>query len=258
MKEQTQQQKQNYKYKSGDIVKIVNTDFIDTKCPFTLGYVGQLFDYHSTSNKWVVSDINKSGRFNIDNSWWLSETHFELVEQQDQYQTRYLTHQKKKAEILKQILISRHSTRVFNENGLNQLEEDKIQELINLAIEQTASSCDRKPHKIYTITERDQKALLGGILVGGVGWAHRAPQILLICVDGEAYKAAGEINYMPYLDGGFLSCNILNLLEANNFKACFINPNIREQNKEHFNKVFLNNNDNLIYIGAIAVGKSVS
>lgn len=164
----------------------------------------------------------------------------------DKYQKRYQAHQKRKAKVLASIIKKRHSTRQFS---TDQVEPKIIKELIN-SIKDCPSSCDRQAISLMDISDRDHKALLGGILVGGVGWIHRASNILLIFADPIAYKAGDEIKFMPYLDAGvviehlYLKCSELNL------KCCFANPNIREMNQEHFKKVF----SDKIYCGCIAIG----
>jgi hypothetical protein len=168
------------------------------------------------------------------------------------HQQRYEAHQKRKAEVLKSILMERHSERIFKDEAVSY---NEVLEHIEDARDVTPSSCDRRGTHCVLITDRDEKAILSTLLVGGVGWLHRAPLIILLFGVRGAYKAPGEINYMPYLDSGFLACNIINLLTAADYKTCFVNPNIREMNKEHFNKLF-NSIDN-VFCGAIAVGREV-
>jgi len=175
--------------------------------------------------------------------------------EESKYQKRYLAHQAKKKEILIQILEERHSTRIFSDKPVNSNEVSKI---VEKCLEESPSSCDRKPQYVSFIDNRDEKALLGGLLVGGVGWVHRAPMVLLIFMYAEAYKGIGEIDYMPYLDAGFFCSNILNLLEASGYKACFINPNIREENKHFFIEKYVLNSSlsagKTVFCGAIAIG----
>jgi len=164
----------------------------------------------------------------------------------DTYQRRYEAHPKRKAQILASIIKERHSTRQFSDQKVDQMIIDDLIE----SISECPSSCDRQGISLLNVDDRDKKALLGGILVGGVGWIHRASNILLIFADPIAYKAGDEIKFMPYLDGGvviehlYLKCSVIGL------KCCFVNPNIREMNQEHFKKVF----SDKIYCGAITLG----
>jgi|LSQX01.1.fsa_nt_gb nitroreductase len=169
-----------------------------------------------------------------------------MKEQNDPYQERYLAHQARKRETLIQIMKERHSNRRFSDREVEQEKIDKLIEVVELA----PSSCGRKAVKVKVITDRDQKALLGGLLVGGVGWIHRAPAILLITADPVAYKAGNEIDWMPYLDGGVVAHQLAMMATTLGIHGCICNPNIRDFNKEHYHKVF---GDEILTI-AFAVG----
>ena len=157
-----------------------------------------------------------------------------MEEKLDKYQKRYLKHQEDKQKELIKIMKARHSKRMFSKK---EVEQEKIDELLKV-VDLAPSSCDRKAVKVKVITDRDQKALLGGILVGGVGWIHRAPAILLITADPVAYKAGDEIKFMPYLDGGVVAQQLALTATALGLHGCFANPNIREFNKDHYHKIF--------------------
>lgn len=153
---------------------------------------------------------------------------------EDIYQERYTKHQRQKKEELIQIMKDRHSNRRFDDKEVPQEVINQLLEVIDLA----PSSCDRKAIKVKVITDRDQKALLGGILVGGVGWIHRAPAILLITADPVAYKAGNEKDFMPFLDGGVVAQQLALMATALGIHGCFTNPNIRDFNKDHYHKIF--------------------
>ncbi len=122
-------------------------------------------------------------------------------------------------------------------------------------VETSPSSCDRKGVRYKVIEARDGKDLLSGLLVGGVGWVHRADKIVLLYTDMEAYKSPAERDFMPYLDAGvmiqsfYLACEVLGI------KVCYVNPNIRENNKEFFKSRFFPELDEYKYLGAIVIGK---
>lgn len=164
----------------------------------------------------------------------------------DRYQKRYVAHQQRKKEVLIQIMKERHSNRMFNDKELTQ---DIINELLSTK-ELAPSSCDRQAINLTLVTDRDAKALLGGLLVGGVGWIHRAPAIILLFADPVAYKAGDEIKYMPYLDAGCVIQQLYLTATAMDLHCAYSNPNIREHNKEHFYKSFGEG----IFCGAFAVG----
>lgn len=142
------------------------------------------------------------------------------------------------------LMKQRHSTRVFADR---KVEDSKISEII-YGLSNTPSSCDRNGIYIEQHTHRDNKALLGGLLVGGVGWIHRAPVLLLIFADPEAYKENYEP--MPYLDAGVKVAYIYLLAESLGLKACYVNPNVRESHKKYFSQHF----GDSIFCGAIALG----
>lgn len=183
----------------------------------------------------------------------------------DTYQERYLAHQGRKAEILKShygtstfkkynkreqyiftsILKSRRSQRAFNREPV---EMEKILELA----EYRPSSCDRRSIEIKVIESRDDKDLLGGLLVGGTGWIHRADKILLFLAWEDAYKSPAEKEFMSYIDAGVLAQTLYLICEALNVGSCYVNPNVREENKEYFNKRFID--EGYQYVGCMAVG----
>lgn len=176
------------------------------------------------------------------------------------YQERYLAHQAKKKEMLqgkyeeeikytdeeietvKNVFKNRNSSRVFNGWSVD------LEEVLEM-VKTSPSSCDRKGVKYTIISEREDKDLLSGMLVGGVGWVHRADKIILLHTDMNAYLSPAEKDFMPYLDAGvmiqsfYLACEVLGL------KVCYVNPNIRE--KEFFKQRFTEDK----FLGAIIIGK---
>lgn len=167
----------------------------------------------------------------------------------DIYQLRYEAHQARKAEVLKQIVAERHSDRQF---GKGDIDLEPIKETFAKA----PTSCDRQAITFVGTNNRDSKNLLGGLLVGGVGWIHRANTILLLFADKVAYKAGDEVNFMPYLDAGVIVGQIYLTACANNYACCFVNPNIREENKDFFYQRFTSilPEGDYLFCGAIALG----
>jgi len=183
----------------------------------------------------------------------------------DKYQERYLAHQKRKADILKsvygtkdfkkyneeeqnifiEILKSRRTQRAFNRDSVS------IEKILELA-DFRPSSCDRRSIQIKVIESRDEKDLLGGLLVGGTGWVHRADKVLLFLAWKDAYKSPAEKEFMSYIDAGFLAQTLYLICEAMNVGAAYINPNIREENKAFFHERFVP--EGFQYVGSMAVG----
>ena len=177
----------------------------------------------------------------------------------DTAQDRYVAHQARKAAVLEQvaadtiadIMENRHSIRRYTREPIS---DTHLKRLLDAA-KTAPSSCDRQAITVTPITARDDLALLGGLLVGGVGWVHRAPLLLLLTADPTAYKAPGEIDRlgMPQLDAAHVSQSILLTAVSLNLGACFVNPNIRERDVPHFHAVFGPG----LLCGAVAVGHPV-
>lgn len=185
----------------------------------------------------------------------------------DLYQTRYEAHQLKKKDQLayskgesyeslptellesfESIIKARRTQRVFNSSTIESSLVERMMHHVSLC----PSSCNRQAISIKVIGDRHKKELLSGLLVGGVGWCHRANVILLIFADQQAYKAPGEINFMPYLDAGVIIHQLYLSGAALNIGTGYVNPNIREENKKYFNENF--NQNEYIYCGAMALG----
>lgn len=183
----------------------------------------------------------------------------------DRYQERYIKHQEDKKLQLKSsygvdtpnlsnayriyyktMIEHRSSQRNFN-NEVVTLEE---LEYILSCVSNSPSSCDRFGVRIRVIDDRDTKQLLGGLLVGGTGWIHRADKILLLLGDNEAYKE--NLDFMKYLDAGVMAMNIYMACEALGIGTCFVNPNIRDEHKDIFRKIIPN--ENLVLCGAMPIG----
>lgn len=181
----------------------------------------------------------------------------------DIYQDRYLKHQEHKRQsltstsgtadfytysekeriVFESIAINRRSQRTFNESEID------ISPVLKI-LETVPSSCNR--HAVYTktITERDDKDLLSGLLVGGVGWIHNANTVLLLFADLAAYKGVAE-GSLPYLDAGVMVQMAYLAAEVNNLGCCYVNPNIRKHNKDFFMQRFGSD----LFCGALAFGR---
>ncbi len=114
-----------------------------------------------------------------------------------------------------EILKSRRSQRAFNREPV------EIEKILDLA-ENRPSSCDRRSIQIKVIESRDDKDLLSGLMVGGVGWAHRADKILLFLAWKDAYKSPAEKEFMSYIDAGVLAQTLYLICEALNVGAAYI------------------------------------
>jgi len=165
----------------------------------------------------------------------------------DQYQERYLAHQEKKRKELTQAMKDRHSVRVFSSK---QIDTDTIN-VLRAATDMAPSSCNRRGVKAFLATSRDNKQLLSGLLVGGVGWIHRASALMLFVADKTAYKEG--LGFMPYLDAGFMAQNAWIEATMRGISACFVNPNVRHQHEPVLKNV-LALGDNEFLCGVLALG----
>ena len=138
---------------------------------------------------------------------------------------------------------------MFNGQPLGEAELREVYEAIRLA----PSSCNRQAILVKPVVGIDDKARLARLLVGGRGWLDGAAIVLLLFADLLAYKAPGESVYMPYLDAGFAGENAYLAAGAVGVGACYVNPNIRENDRREFNGLF--NPHGHLFCGAVALGK---
>ena len=186
----------------------------------------------------------------------------------DIYQERYVKHQARKALSLTsgfgskkfkkysrkeqktffEISKNRRSQRVFNNEKITDTQLFHILD----AIDNSPSSCSRKGVTAKLVTMRNDKDLLSGLLVGGVGWCYRGQIIFLLVSNELCYKNPAEKEIMPYLDAGVVIQSIYLACEALNLGCCYINPNIRADNEEFFKERFLAPGER--FCGALVVG----
>ena len=152
----------------------------------------------------------------------------------------------------------RRSQRIYTHDPIS----DKDLETILTAATMSPNSCNRHGVLVRTVTERRDKELLGGVLVGGVGWVHRAPVVILFLADPIAYASPNEKAFMHYCDVGFKAMSMWLAAESLGIGACYINPNVG--NQEVFTKYFglledldeqgRPDNRELIFCGALTLG----
>jgi len=181
----------------------------------------------------------------------------------DEYQKRYLQHQRDKAtelttteklprepypesekRLFLKVIKNRRSQRIFTDKEIFTEEIKTLFEAIRLA----PSSCNRQAIYIKVLDEIDD------LLVGGSGWINGANKIFLIFADMEAYKSPNEVDFMPYLDAGVVVENLYLTAEALGISCCFVNPNIRKNNIDKFNNKY--NKEGNRFCGAMAFGYS--
>lgn len=179
----------------------------------------------------------------------------------DIYQERYLNHQERKTKsldnfngddfnkrskeefgIFYDILKERRSQRVFNNKELTPTELHWIFEAIRF----TPSSCNRQAVYVRSVDPNTAERFL----VGGKNWIKNANKVILLFANKLAYKSPNEKGFMPYLDAGFVGQSIYLMAESINIGACFVNPNIREDDKAEFIEMFGDD----YFCGAVAIG----
>lgn len=177
---------------------------------------------------------------------------------EDIYQQRYLDHIARKREALASrpilptfwsVLEARHSQRTFTDQPFDAETMSRIYQAIRLA----PSSCNRQAILVRVIWDNSDLVALGRLLVGGADWLAYAYVVLLLFADMRAYKSPIEKNYMPWLDAGFVAENVYLAAEALGLGCCYVNPNIRDENKCAFTERF-NMMLGLRFCGAIALG----
>jgi len=146
------------------------------------------------------------------------------------------------------IMYSRRSQRLFNRKDIN--EEDLIT-IVNAA-NTAPSSCNRNAVSLKIVRDKDEIEKLSNLLVGGRGWMKNSNIVILFLANMLGYKSPNEVDFMLYLDTGFIAQNIYLASEAISVGSCFVNPNIREDDKEEFYSLFAP--ENHILCGAIALG----
>jgi nitroreductase len=180
----------------------------------------------------------------------------------DIYQERYLAHQNRKKEMLTPNFKGKHKKHVGSPKFFDVIKARKSVRVFSgepipiptLATLKTMaqfapSSCDRHGVTTKFVESRQTKSILSGLLVGGVGWIHRADVIILLIGDKNAYKSPNEREFMHYLDAGVLAQHIMLVAEALNVATCFVNPNVNAG---------ISLEDNEIFCGAIALGNHVN
>lgn len=172
----------------------------------------------------------------------------------DEFQERYLAHQTHpggKRDELIALVKERHTNRRF---GDQQVEQDDLDKILD-ALRHCPSSCDRFGVRVKVVQDRDDKALLNGLLVGGCGWIYRAPTVLMLFANPDAYKGGDngdEISYNSYLDAGVMAQTAMLVATSLGLHTAFVNPQIRKQDREYFYKRF--NAEGMLYCGAVALG----
>jgi len=105
---------------------------------------------------------------------------------------------------LQEAIRERRSVRKWLEK---KIPEKTINQLIDAA-SWAPSSCNRQAVKILAVQEKEGREFLGRITNGGVGFAHKAPLLLLFMADSRVYSLPVE-RHTPHLDCAAAIQNLL-------------------------------------------------
>lgn len=172
----------------------------------------------------------------------------------DEFQSRYLAHQSHpggKRDELIALVKERHSNRRFDDR---QVEPELLEQIFD-TLRHAPSSCDRFGVRVKVVQDRNDKALLNGLLVGGTGWVYRAPTVLMLFGNKNAYKGGengDEVQYNSYLDAGIMAQTAMLVATSLGLHTAFINPQVRSLDRDYFYQRF--GNEDLLFCGAIALG----
>lgn len=179
------------------------------------------------------------------------------IQADSDFQSRYLAHQthkgSKKDELIA-LIKERHSNRRFDDKPVEPKTLDRILDTLRHA----PSSCDRFGVRVKIVTERDDKALLNGVLVGGVGWVYRAPVVLMLFANKQAYKGGDngdEVNYNSYIDAGVMAQTAMITATSLGLHSAFINPQVRAKDRDYFYSRFKPSDwQEALFCGAVCLG----
>lgn len=189
---------------------------------------------------------------------WSAEVAAEIKQtKSDEFQSRYLAHQSHpggKRDELIALMKERHSNRRFDDRQLEQKDLDTVLD----ALRHCPSSCDRFGVRVNIIQDRDSKTLLNGLLVGATGWLYRAPTVLMLWGNPEAYKGGDngdEVNYNAPIDAGVMAQTAMLAATSVGLHTTYCNPQVRVNNREFFKERFKPKTwDDAIFYGAVALG----
>jgi len=84
------------------------------------------------------------------------------------------------------------------------------------------SSCNRQPCRFLVVRSPDLVRRIGSSLVGGTGFADKAPVIIVALVDLRMYSMPGD-RHLPYLDAGAATMSMLSTVHSLGLGGCWMN-----------------------------------
>jgi len=172
----------------------------------------------------------------------------------DPYQARYLEHLQRKAAMIASDSVptetsltdQRRSIRVFQDRPVPELLLHEIFEAVRAA----PQSCNRQALTLSVVPGSE----VGGWLLGGRGWAEKAPVIVLVFADLAAYKSPYAATHMPWVDAGVALGTIVYAAFACGLGSCIISFRVDPEAEVGFRALF--NPHGRLFCGAVALGYS--
>jgi nitroreductase len=112
---------------------------------------------------------------------------------------------------------SRHSVRNFN----GEVPLKTIEKAVALA-QNTPSSCNRQPTKVYILNDKVKIDQVLKLQNGNRGFGHLTDKLLIITAENSIYGGIRERN-LPYIDAGIYTMNLLYALHFYKIGACTLN-----------------------------------
>lgn len=124
---------------------------------------------------------------------------------------------------------------IKNRRSIRKWQDKKVpKRVIEKLVEAAAwapSSCNRQAVKILVVAESESKKFLGKSIAGAVGFAEKAPLVLVVMADVRVYSLPGE-RHTAFLDCAAAIQNILLKAHELRLGACWINWILSRKNEK--------------------------
>jgi len=127
---------------------------------------------------------------------------------------------------------TRRSIRKWKEKEVPDILIDKLIDAARWA----PSSCNRQTCKFLIIHDEEKRKLIGNAVIGGVGFASKAPIHILVLVDVRPYHLPVE-RHLPFLDAAAAIENMLLMAHSLGLGACWLNWTVSRKNEEKIRRI---------------------
>ncbi len=124
--------------------------------------------------------------------------------------------------------VSRHSMRHFS----GEVSVEKLQKAVDLA-KHAPSACNKQPVRVYVVTDKETVSEVLSLQQGNRGFGNDVDKVLIITTRFAECTRYSEY-YMPFVDAGIFTMNLLYSLHFNNIGAI---PLVWLSTKERDNKL---------------------